>query len=169
MKSRLILAAVIAAPFLMSSVSQAQEQSEASIELQEACRTAAQATDGGQGMETMQTGTSQSMESMQGMMGEMTETQQGLSQAMMQMNGLMMQGMMNKDADVAWVCAMIPHHQGAVAMARAGLEGADNERSKELARKTIEDNEKSAKELIDWVNEHAATESQNEAEGASAQ
>lgn len=45
----------------------------------------------------------------------------------------MMRGMMAKDADVAWISAMIPHHQGAIDMARAGLEGADNSESKKLA------------------------------------
>ena len=88
----------------------------------------------------------------------MNETQQGLRDAMMQMNGPMMQGMMNQDPDLAWICAMIPHHQGAVAMARAGLQGADDAESKRLAQQTIEENERGAKKLIDWVNEHATTE-----------
>ena len=167
MRHRFIVALALAAPVAISAAAQAQEQTE--IALPEACRTAAQATGGEQAMQTMEGSMSQSMESMQGMMGEMTETQQGLSSAMMQMNGPMMQGMMNKDADVAWVCAMIPHHQGAVAMARAGLQGADNEESRRLAEKTIEDNERSAQELIAWVNEHAATESENEATGSTPQ
>ena len=87
--------------------------------LPEACRTAAQA--GGQMMQGMQ---GQMPQNMQGMMSQMTETQKGLHEAMMKMDPAMMQGMMNKDADVAWVCAMIPHHLGAVEMARAGLKGA---------------------------------------------
>ena len=164
MKYRVILAIVAVAPFAASA--SAQEQ--AAFELPEACRTAAMAG-GDQAMQQMQSGMSQAMDSMQGAMGEMTETHQGLRDAMMEMNGPMMQGMMNMDADVAWICAMIPHHQGAVAMARAGLQGADNEESRRLAEKTIEDNTRSAQELIDWVNEHAASESQNEAPGAAPQ
>lgn len=135
------------------------------IQLPEACRTAAQATSGGM-MQSMQGQMSQGMQGMQGMMDQMNETQKGLHEAMMQMNGPMMMGMMNKDADVAWVCAMIPHHMGAVAMARAGLRGADNAESKKLAEKTIMENEKSAKELIAWVEQHAKRESQNEATGS---
>jgi uncharacterized protein (DUF305 family) len=156
----------------MNAAAHAQEPAQSAIELPEVCRTAAQANGGDramQGMQGMQGSMSQGKESMQATMGEMTETQQGLRDAMMQMNGPMMQGMMNKDADVAWVCAMIPHHLGAVAMARAGLKGADNEESKRLAQKTIDDNEESAKELIDWVNEHAASESENETTGSTAQ
>lgn len=164
MRYSILSVVAVAASFTITAIAQAQEeQTQSAIQLPEACRTAAQATGGDQ---AMQSGTSQAMDSMQGTMGEMTETQQGLHDAMMQMNPPMMQGMMNKDADVAWVCAMIPHHQGAVAMARAGLQGADNAESKRLAEKTIEENEKGARELIDWVNEHAASESENEATGS---
>ncbi len=41
-------------------------------------------------------------------------TQRALMQAMTRMHAGMMQGMAAKDADVAWICAMIPHHQGAI-------------------------------------------------------
>ena len=100
----------------------------------------------------------QMSQSMQGMSGQMSETQKGLHQAMMSMNGPMMQGMMAGDADVAWICAMIPHHQGAIDMARAGLKGADNAESKRLAEKTIEEQEKSIKELTAWLDKHAKKE-----------
>lgn len=140
------------------------------IQLPEACRTAAQASAQGdtmKKMQDMQASMSQSMESgMQGMMGQMTETQKGLHESMMKMNSPMMTGMMAKDADVAWVCAMIPHHQGAIAMARAGLKGADNAESKQLAEKTIMENEKGMKELIAWVEKHAQSENKNETTGS---
>src|SRR5215217_373644 len=67
------------------------------------------------------------------------------------MNGPMMTGMMAKDADVAWICAMIPHHQGAIDMARAGLKGADNIESKKLAEETIQSQEKEIAKLVTWV------------------
>ena len=123
------------------------------------CRTAAEAGGHGRMMQGMGGGMSQDM---QAMMGQMTETQKGLHEAMMKMNGPMMMGMMAKDADVAWICAMIPHHQGAIEMARAGLKGADNAESKQFAEKTIRENEKSMKDLIDWVEKHAQRESRNE-------
>jgi uncharacterized protein (DUF305 family) len=37
-------------------------------------------------------------------------------------NKQMMNGMMVEDVDVAFVCGMIPHHQGAINMAKAELE-----------------------------------------------
>ncbi|MFC4171568.1 DUF305 domain-containing protein [Microvirga sp. GCM10011540] len=150
-----------------SSSSQSQQTE---IQLPEACRTAAQASVQGdtmKKMQDMQASMSQTMQSgMQGMMGQMNETQKGLHEAMMKMNSPMMTGMMAKDADVAWVCAMIPHHQGAIAMARAGLKGADNAESKQLAEKTIMENEKGMKELVAWVEKHAQTENNNETTGS---
>ena len=124
-----------------------------SFELPAACKTASAAKE--DSMKDMQGHMSQAM---QGMGGQMTEAQKGLQQAMMSMNGPMMQGMMAKDADVAWICAMIPHHQGAIDMARAGLKGADNAESKRLAEKTIEEQEKSIKELVTWLDKNAKKE-----------
>ena len=44
---------------------------------------------------------------------------------MMATHGPMMQGMMAEDPDVAFACAMIPHHQGAIQMAEAELRHGD--------------------------------------------
>ncbi|MFC4172432.1 DUF305 domain-containing protein [Microvirga sp. GCM10011540] len=172
----LVLSAVasIAASGAMAQQSQSGTTSgqsqQTTIELPAACRTAAQASVQGdtmQKMQDMQRNMSQTMQSgMQGMMGQMNETQKGLHEAMMGMNNPMMTGMMAKDPDVAWVCSMIPHHQGAIAMARAGLKGADNAESKKLAEKTIEENEKSLKELVAWAEKHAQSENKNEATGS---
>jgi hypothetical protein len=46
-----------------------------------------------------------------------------------------MQGMKAGDMDVAFVCAMIPHHQGAIDMAKAELAHGDDEWAKEMAQK----------------------------------
>ncbi|MCG7392930.1 hypothetical protein MHY87_08445 [Microvirga sp. ACRRW] len=51
-------------------------------------------------------------------------------------------------------------------MARAGLKGADNAASKQLAEKTIIENEKSMKELVAVVEKHAQSESKNEPTGS---
>jgi len=140
------------------------------VDLPEACRTAVQA--GAQGdmmqkMQDMQNGMSSTMQgNMQGMMGQMNETQKGLMEAMMKMNRPMMMGMMAKDADVAWICSMIPHHQGAIDMARAGLKGADNAESKKLAEETIESNERELKKLVAWVEKNARKENKDEATGS---
>jgi site-specific DNA recombinase len=84
----------------------------------------------------------------------------------MRMDGLMMMGMMANDADCAWICVMIPHHQGAIDMARAGLKGADNAESKRLAEETIQSQEKEIAKLIAWVEKNAARESQDETTGS---
>ncbi|SHF57909.1 DUF305 domain-containing protein [Devosia limi] len=44
-----------------------------------------------------------------------------------QMNSDMMTAAMAEDIDVAFVCGMIPHHQGTIAMAKAELLYGDNE------------------------------------------
>lgn len=131
---------------------------QSTVDLPEACRAAAQA--GGQSatVQDMQSRMQSQMHNMQGMMANMTETQKGLHEAMMKMDPAMMTGMMAKDPDVAWICVMIPHHQGAIDMARAGLKGADNAESKRLAEKTIRENEKSLAELKEWAGKHAKKE-----------
>jgi uncharacterized protein (DUF305 family) len=78
----------------------------------------------------------------------------------------MMAGMMNMDADVAWICTMIPHHQGAIDMARAGLKGSDNAESHRLAEETIQHQEKEIAKLTAWVEKNAARESKNETTGS---
>lgn len=95
-----------------------------------------------------------SMQSMSNV-GAMTDTQKALHRAMQNMNGPMMMGMMAEDANVAWICAMIPHHHGAIEMARAGLVGADDPESRELAEETIRSNQKEIKKLEAWLERHA--------------
>ena len=62
---------------------------------------------------------------------------------------------MAKDADVAWVCSMIPHHQAAIVMAEAGLKGSDNAESRKLAEETIVSQKKEISRLETWLREHA--------------
>ncbi len=133
------------------------------FELPEACRTAAKPGGGGDQMkQTMHGGMSQNMQSgMQGMMGQMTDAQKGYHEAMMRMDPPMMMGMMAKDADVAWACSMIPHHQGAVEMSRVVLRTGDNAEVKKMAEKVISDQEKEIAELTAWIEKNAAREGKN--------
>ena len=137
-----------------SAVAQSQQsQTNASMELPKSCQTpAARKMD-------------MPMQSAEHM-GQMTPTQKKLHEAMMKMHPAMMQGMMAQDADVAWICAMIPHHQGAIDMARAGLQGADDPESKKLAEETIKSNERELSKLNKWVETRAERESRNETQGS---
>ena len=176
MKSLPLIAAgmlVLATPALAQQPPAAPPSGQAApsaMNLPEACRSAVQASAPGdmmQKMQDMHRNMSQTMQgNMQGMVDQMNEAQKGLHEAMMKMNGPMMMGMMAKDADVAWVCSMIPHHQGAIDMARAGLKGADNAESKKLAEETIQSNEREIRKLVAWVEKNAQKESKDEATGS---
>lgn len=136
------------------------------FELPEACRVApagGQASmQGGQGMQPMQ-GTPGGMQGMPGGMMQnihgmttgMPEAQKEFMQAMMKMGPAMMQGMMAKQPDVAWACAMIPHHMAAIEMSKAVLRhGADAE-VKKMAENTVKAQEKDVSELKDWLQKRA--------------
>ncbi|WP_201860729.1 CopM family metallochaperone [Microvirga soli] len=124
--------------------------------LPEECRTAAQA--GGQGQMMQGMDMQGMMQNMQGMMANMNEAQKGYMDTMMKMHGPMMAAHMIKDSDVAFVCGMIPHHQGAIDMARVVLKTGDNAEAKKMAEKVINDQEKEIAEMKDWLKKNAAKE-----------
>lgn len=68
---------------------------------------------------------------------------------------LMMQGMMNPDPDVAFVCGMIAHHMGAVEMSRTELKYGKNEEAKATAQKIIDAQIKEIEEMSKWVEANA--------------
>ena len=63
----------------------------------------------------------------------------------------MMQAMQSSDPDVAFVKAMIPHHQGAIDMANAILEHGKDEQVKAWANAIIAAQEKEIAEMQDWL------------------
>ena len=86
----------------------------------------------------------------------MTEEHQKAGMAgMMQMDKDMMQGMMKKDPDVAFVCGMIAHHQGAIDMANVELKYGDNAWAKEMAQKVIDAQTKEIADMTDWLKDNA--------------
>jgi uncharacterized protein (DUF305 family) len=156
----LMIAAITA--FAAPAVGQQSDHGEgaattmSSSDLPEACRKAVEAG----GHSSMMHGSG--MQDMQGMMGSMSEAHKGLMQAMTKMHPAMMTGMMAGDADVAWVCSMIPHHQGAIDMSRALLRtGGDNAQAKELAEETIQSQEREIAKLKQWLERHAEKEGNN--------
>ena len=84
---------------------------------------------------------------------QMDEAHTALMAGMDQMNNDMMTGGMAKDIDVAFVCSMIPHHQGAISMAKAELQYGDDEWAKGMAQKVIEAQEQEIADMLAWLAE----------------
>ncbi|KQT95473.1 DUF305 domain-containing protein [Rhizobium sp. Leaf453] len=98
------------------------------------------------------------MDMMSGDMGMgdmMTDYQKESMEGMKSMHMNMMQGMMKKDADVAFVCGMIAHHMGAISMSKAELKFGDNEEAKSNAQKIIDAQTKEIAEMTEWLNKEA--------------
>ncbi|ATU94470.1 DUF305 domain-containing protein [Phyllobacterium zundukense] len=66
-----------------------------------------------------------------------------------------MQGMMAKDPDVAFVCGMIVHHQGAIDMANAELKNGDDKWAKDMAQKVIDAQTKEIADMTAWLEKQA--------------
>ena len=88
-------------------------------------------------------------------MGALKEHQRAGMEGMMTMDRDMMQGMMKDDPDVAFVCGMIAHHQGAIDMANVELKHGDNDWAKEMAQKVIDAQTKEIAEMTDWLKDNA--------------
>ena len=88
-------------------------------------------------------------------MGEMADHQKAMMESMQKMHPAMMQGMMAKDPDVAFVCGMIGHHMGAISMSEVELKYGDDEQAKSMAQKIIDAQKKEIEEMTAWVKEHA--------------
>jgi uncharacterized protein (DUF305 family) len=121
--------------------------------LPEECRTAVQAGGQMQGMDM-----SGVMQGMQGMMANMNDAQKGYMQAMMKMHGPMMAAHMIKDSDVAFICGMIAHHQGAIDMADVVLKTGDNAEAKKMAEKTKKEQGQEIAEMKEWLQKNAKKE-----------
>ncbi|WP_376800997.1 DUF305 domain-containing protein [Candidatus Raskinella chloraquaticus] len=69
----------------------------------------------------------------------MTEAQKASMQAMMKMQMPMMMTHVIKDADLAFNCGMIVHHQGAIDMANVEIKFGKDPMSKAMAERIIKD------------------------------
>jgi uncharacterized protein (DUF305 family) len=79
------------------------------------------------------------------------EAHQALMAGMDRMNAEMMAGGTAEDIDVAFACAMIPHHRGAISMAQAELQYGDDAWTKRLAEQIIAAQEKEIADILAWL------------------
>jgi uncharacterized protein (DUF305 family) len=73
--------------------------------------------------------------------------------AMQRMQQDMSSGMTG-DPDIDFARMMIPHHQGAIDMARLQLEHGKNPQLRQMAQKIIEDQEREIATLKEWLAQH---------------
>lgn len=157
--AKTILAATVAAT-AFSSLAFAQD---AEFQLPEQCTTAAamdgmdhSAMDHGDGMQGNETGGMMDMMGMGGVdLGAMPEHVQENMRRMMISMPAMHEGMMMEDADVAFACGMIAHHQGAIDMAQVLLEHGDDEQMIELAGEIIAAQVAEIEHMTTWLAENA--------------
>ena len=76
-----------------------------------------------------------------------------LMDSMAAMNRDMMAGGTAKDIDVAFVCSMIPHHRGAIDMAKAELAHGDDPWVRKVAESVIAAQEKEIADMLKWLEE----------------
>ena len=81
----------------------------------------------------------------------MDEAHMALMNGMGQMETSMMTGMMASDIDVAFNCAMLPHHQGAINMAKAELAHGNDAESKQRAQMIIDAQQKEIADILAWL------------------
>jgi uncharacterized protein (DUF305 family) len=73
---------------------------------------------------------------------------------MADMNNAMHEGVMSKDPDVAFAQGMLPHHQGAVDMAKVELKYGKDPEMRKLAEAVIKAQETEIKQLKAWLQAH---------------
>ena len=88
-------------------------------------------------------------------MSGMTDMQKAYAESMNKMHPAMMAGMMADDPDVAFVCGMIPHHQGAIDMAKVVLKYGKDQWVKDLAQKIIDEQTGEIADMEKWLAGHA--------------
>lgn len=77
--------------------------------------------------------------------------QQAAMVGMTAMDRDMAAGMMQDDADLAFVCGMIAHHQGAIAMSEVELKFGKDAFARQMADKVIAAQKQEIAEMKDWV------------------
>ena len=85
----------------------------------------------------------------------MGEAQKAMGDGMARMNADMAMGMMADDPDIAFFCSMIPHHRGAIDMAKAELEHGNDPAARAMAEKVIAAQEQEIEDMTAWLEKQA--------------
>jgi uncharacterized protein (DUF305 family) len=92
---------------------------------------------------------------MQGQSGQAAATQSEAAKAYMaamdKMHGPMIQAAQESDPDVAFVKGMIPHHQGAIDMAKVVLQHGIDEQARKWANDVIRQQQREIDEMQEWL------------------
>ena len=83
--------------------------------------------------------------------GNMSAASQEYMKAMDNMHGDMMSGIMDPDPDTAFVRGMLPHHEGAVEMAKIELKYGKDPELRKLAQAIIDAQEKEIEFMRSWL------------------
>lgn len=83
------------------------------------------------------------------------DAHKAMAAGMDKMHSDMMAGMMAEDIDVAFVCGMIPHHQGAIDMAKAVIQYGDDPWTKQLAQNIVTAQESEIAAMKEWLKTNA--------------
>ena len=83
--------------------------------------------------------------------GSLSASTRAYVEAMDAMHGPMMDGVMADDPDVAFVRGMIPHHQGAIDMARIVQQYGDDPQTRAWAEQIIAAQEREIAEMRAWL------------------
>ncbi|QIR86676.1 DUF305 domain-containing protein [Paracoccus sp. AK26] len=157
MTSVKILAALAIAATTFSGPVFAQD---AEFQLPEQCAASSGEMEGAStGSDQQAGGMGSGMAGMMGMGGmkmeDMPQHVQENMRKMMVTMPAMHEGMMNEDADVAFACGMIAHHQGAIDMAEVLLEHGKDEQMRALAEEIIKAQVGEIEQMTTWLNENA--------------
>ena len=89
------------------------------------------------------------------------EVEKAYGAGMTKMHDDMMAGMQANDADVAFAKGMLPHHKGAVDMAKVQLKYGKDDAMRQLATEIIAAQEGEIAQMQQWLTEHPDTKKQD--------